>query len=101
MSAEAKHTQGPWQVAEAGSWKDGIRTSKEYFVRRPDDDVAIASEILNPEDSTPSEANANLIAAAPDMLEALENLENDDGSIPAFAWDMVKTAIAKAKGGAK
>ncbi len=35
------------------------------------------------------------------LLEALENLENDDGSIPAFAWDMVKTAIAKAKGGAK
>ena len=35
------------------------------------------------------------------LLEALENLENDDDSIPAFAWDMVKAAIAKAKGGAK
>jgi len=38
-----------------------------------------------------------LIAAAPDMLEALKNLENDDGSIPQHAWKMVKAAIAKAE----
>jgi len=43
-------------------------------------------------------ANAQLIEAAPDMLEALKNLENDDGSIPQRAWDMVKAAIAKAEG---
>jgi hypothetical protein len=46
-----------------------------------------------------TEANARLIAAAPDLLEALENLENDDNSIPSHAWDMVQSAIAKAKGG--
>ena len=45
-----------------------------------------------------SEANAKLIAAAPDMLEALQNLENDDNSIPECAWKMVKDAIAKATG---
>lgn len=42
--------------------------------------------------------NARLIAAAPDLLEALENLENDDGSIPAHAWNLAQAAIAKAKG---
>jgi hypothetical protein len=42
--------------------------------------------------------NAHLIAAAPDMLEALRNLENDDGSVPAHAWVMVQNAIAKAEG---
>ena len=37
-----------------------------------------------------------LISAAPDMLEALQNLENDDNSIPEHAWKLVKDAIAKA-----
>lgn len=41
-------------------------------------------------------ANAKLIAAAPDMLDALQNLENDDNSIPEHAWELVKAAIAKA-----
>lgn len=43
-------------------------------------------------------ANARLIAAAPDMLEALQNLENDDGIIPDHAWKLVQDAIAKATG---
>jgi len=47
------------------------------------------------------QANARLIAAAPDLLEALENLENDDNSIPSHAWDMMQSAIAKAKGETK
>lgn len=42
--------------------------------------------------------DVNLIAAAPDMLEALQNLENDDNSIPEHAWNLVKYAIEKATG---
>lgn len=34
------------------------------------------------------------------MLEALENLENDDNSIPEHAWKLVTDAIKKARGGA-
>jgi len=37
-----------------------------------------------------------LISAAPDMLEALQSLENDDNSIPKHAWDLVQNAIIKA-----
>ena len=37
-------------------------------------------------------------AAAFDMLEALENLENDSGNMPATAWKLVQDAIAKANG---
>lgn len=33
-----------------------------------------------------------------ELLEALENLENDNGQIPDHAWALVKSAIAKAKG---
>ena len=35
------------------------------------------------------------------MLEALENLENDDGKMPESAWNLVRAAIAKAKGESK
>lgn len=42
--------------------------------------------------------NENLIAAAPDMLEVLKSIENDDNSIPASIWEMRDNAIAKAEG---
>lgn len=43
-----------------------------------------------------NEAHARLIAAAPDLLEAAQNIENDGGSIPPTIWKMLKDAIAKA-----
>jgi hypothetical protein len=46
-----------------------------------------------------TEANARLISAAPYMLEALQSLENDDGSIPQDIWNMVQGSILKATGG--
>ena len=50
------------------------------------------------------EVRASLIAAAPEMLAALKNLENDHPddpwlrSMPRTAWDMVQSSIAKAEG---
>jgi hypothetical protein len=44
-------------------------------------------------------ANAKIMTAAPEMLEALKNLENDDGkAMPPSAWRLVKDAIKKAEG---
>ena len=43
-------------------------------------------------------ANAKLIAAAPELLEALLNIENDDNSIPKTIWDLRNAAIKKALG---
>ena len=39
------------------------------------------------------EKDAHLIAAAPKMLEALQNLENYANQIPEHAWEKVKDAI--------
>lgn len=45
-----------------------------------------------------TEADARLICAAPAMLEALENIENDAGQMPASAWALIQNAIKAAKG---
>ena len=55
-------------------------------------------EVWRTHEDTPYEANGNLMAAAPDMLEALENLENDNDHMPATAWQLIQNAIRKAKG---
>jgi hypothetical protein len=86
----SKFTPGPWQ-AQKGSVKIGFRylypqtvygeSHAERF-QREDEDVA----------------NARLIAAAPEMLEALElALEAARGK--PYAYNKIKAAIAKAKGG--
>jgi len=43
-----------------------------------------------------SVGDAVLIAAAPDLLHALQNIENDNGQIPDHAWKVIQDAIAKA-----
>lgn len=123
----AKHTPGPWEFDEAGVGKNGDFVVTEYFVRREGDDVAIANDILDPETLKASEANARLIAAAPDhaMLAAVlasgkarwEPLPGscdsgevcfggiryhtrlDEFGVPAMT-DALRAAIAKAEGGA-
>lgn len=42
--------------------------------------------------------DAHLISAAPDMLEVLLSLENDDNTIPKSIWDLRNKAISKALG---
>lgn len=82
----AQHTPGPWQH---GTENEG------YFIAngelRPDIAKAIQSE-----------ADANLIAAAPDLLEALEAMVKCSQSLDlhtcANASQKASSAIAKATG---
>src|SRR5690606_37681021 len=77
---EAAHNDG-WHVADcAAGWTfiEGGGTADLSFEER--------------------QANAHLIAAAPDLYEALASIENDDGSIPEAIWKMRNDALAKARG---
>ena len=89
----AKHTPGEWKHWSHGDIRvirdeSGSRICHfDYLTwsgRRPDDEV---------------KANANLIAAAPDLLEACKaalNMVETDLGPP--NWDILRAAIAKAEG---
>ena len=92
----SKHTPGPWQTDQAehdAPYQDiRIHAGKGSICCVRIDDAPLHD--YNAE----QRANARLIAASPEMYAALKNLENDDGSIPAHAWALVQSAIAKAEG---
>jgi hypothetical protein len=81
------HTPGPWRVARlrSGAWAVVDRGTRD-----------IVPSIFTQRDGGEDEANARLIAAAPDLLAALKYLlelgGDDDRRITADA------AIAKAEG---
>lgn len=89
----SRHTPGPWRV-----WMKPAGRGTVPFVQAEGDSEAIAQVFGGERSSEAREANANLIAAAPELLEALKNIENDDGHVPAPIWDLVCIAIAKAEG---
>lgn len=112
MSA-AKHAPAPWEVSHGGHGSPAGFVIDEYFVlsRSVADDVAIAADIVDPATGLPSEANAWLIAAAPDLFaivatfdaymgQAGEEPEQDSNNpIRALRWK-AQQALAKAVGGA-
>lgn len=80
------HTPGPWEI-------------NQHYVEAVGGPCRARIAIIDDGAGTNPEANAHLIAAAPEMLAALENLENDNGqAMPPSAWAKVQAAIAKAKG---
>ena len=93
----SNHTKGPWVVDEI--WHLGCVNRLDPFRH-----IAMVSEYqTQPGDREENEANARLIAAAPDLLEALENLLDgylygcDRGTRRVNA-DKARAAIAKARG---
>jgi len=85
------HTPGPWELGEDGVWlgsvysEDGLRIALVYG----------EWDIDEPRPREEGEANARLIAAAPELLKALELLLHDR-----TPWTVTcaKEAIAKATG---
>ena len=90
-----KHTPGPWLIEEK---RDDLKTldgakyyTVEYIIRSVFQTPAQYIARVN------CKEDAVAIAAAPDLLEALKSIENDDASIPPRIWMMRNEAIAKAE----
>lgn len=111
-----EHTHGPWEIREIAHEATPFnerrvyrveigspivdRASKHRYGTRPVCQITDFGRIGDP-------ANASLIAAAPDLLAALELAKDEldrmsvmGGYGPcAFAYDTIDAAIARAKGG--
>ena len=97
----AKHTPGPWHFDTAlMDHADHLNVWEANGIGH----VAAVSKGLTPDPS--AEANARLIAAAPDLLEALEEIARlpiagsypDGPCLERQDMNMVRAAIAKATG---
>jgi len=64
----SKHTAGKWKVVENGGRMVGVMSGRAWVVYKSGNDCMLTEEL---------ESNALLIAAAPDLLEALEQTRNE------------------------
>ena len=94
MSKQAKHTPGPWSVTTSRSTGSG-----QPWITRDYDTGGVLSTVFdgeNPQTFPLSQANARLIATAPDLLAACEAVLN---AIEAFPHAASKTPLGKPQGG--
>lgn len=104
---ESKHTPGPWiedHFQYAGEHQRDIYAELSDGSRVQ---VAAVAEMLGFRPHWEAEANANLMAAAPDLLEALEKVAGHflmlaTGNMPAESYaddfNAAQAAIARARG---
>lgn len=89
--SKVTHTPGPWTPITAGTRTlTGVDTGGLYRYHAYWDGIAENAEM---------EANARLIAAAPDLLEALKDTRTNCGDLlPDYYAVLIDAAIAKAEG---
>jgi hypothetical protein len=85
----AGHTPGPWTVG------------RDFSIIAGSEEIAALYTNDGADDSKPYpvEANARLIAAAPELLEALKDAVDGEGDMTAERIARWRAAIAKAEGG--
>jgi len=102
MTNKSNHTPGPWEVGQ--SYPEGLEGHGDYVyaVLRPVAPDALHSTHLSGWGGLFRKADALLIAAAPELLKAVERLMQavNAGSIriPAEIGMQASAAVAKARG---
>lgn len=93
-----KGTPGPWEVSE----KRGDLIDIRHENNEPGAmSLNLAQVVARQSWLKEAEANARLIAAAPELLEALQLIMNGDFYMPKESADVAKLAINKATGETK
>ena len=116
---KTKHTPGPWKVSDKmmtddmicrhdalGAWVHSCRyiegTGKLLANAQSSEPIGTGCKGGHPQVASRDEmlANARLIAAAPELLDALRLVLAHDGALTGADWTAIRAAIAKAEGGA-
>ncbi len=91
---KTKHTPGPWAIDDRMA-KDKNALTFWYSIRGDSNkNIAEVKGIHYGVDNDVCEANANLIAEAPEMLDALFNLNN---AVRGDTYENIKIALADAQ----
>lgn len=95
---KTKFTSGPWEI-------EGYAIEGPAYPGDPKRPTIMGGEdrewcvaIVQTDHEKPYEANAHLIAAAPELYEMLSSIENDNGSIPQGFWNEMQRVLRKARG---
>jgi hypothetical protein len=93
---DLKHTPGPWHAVKYATRTEILARRK---AQRAHTSVALVYG-TDDDDSEQADANANIIAAGPDMLDALQSFPGfTDNATVGDAWiEKMRAAIAKATG---
>ena len=94
MKTEYKHTLGPWRSPK------NTMDDKGLYISTPDGNFDVCEiKLAYAPNAAEAHANAKLIAAAPDMLEALQNVINAEAVGDKIDFKEILAAIHKATGG--
>lgn len=98
--SESKYTPGPWQMHDEDYAPEEIYGDLEHV-----EGHARGTQVCTCEPCDQMIANARLIAAAPELLSAAEHilalLDHPTWSVTILDADVLRAAIAKAKGETK
>lgn len=94
--SKAKHTPGPW-TSQVGKARENLIVDEIGFI------IASVNQFAESFGDKQDDANAHLIAAAPDLLAALKMLhdvvdEQVDSAVVVVPLGYARAAIAKAEG---
>ena len=97
-------TPGPWKAHNSNTYDYiDIDAAGTRICSIPLDTCGINYDPWDKNDTPENEvaarrANSRLIAAAPDLLKAVEMVLDADGDLYAICFDQLRVAVAKAKG---
>jgi hypothetical protein len=94
----SKHSPGPWEL---GRITDGFQELNAFHGEAPWARFACVAVMVDGRPDAEGKANARLIAAAPELLEALGAIVAFDTPLPCGLLQQARAAIAKAEGGAQ